>query len=116
MAPPTLRTGRLLLDAYTPEDEESFVALFQDERVSRWMGDGPEPEAATRALFWRVFTKVYAHRLFDVWAVRMDGSLVGHAELKRRADRTEVVEGYEIIYALAPHVWGAVSARKWPRR
>lgn len=38
---PTLRTSRLLLDAYTPQDEEDFVALFQDTRVSRWMGDGP---------------------------------------------------------------------------
>ncbi|WP_353940251.1 GNAT family N-acetyltransferase [Streptomyces sp. HUAS MG91] len=100
---PTLRTERLLLEPYTPEDEEDFVALFQDTRVSRWMGDGPASEAADRALFGRIFTKVYAQDLFDVWAVRRDGLLVGHAEIKP----TDVVGGHEIIYALAPAAWGS---------
>ncbi|WP_280461425.1 GNAT family N-acetyltransferase [Nocardia carnea] len=98
----TLHTRRLVLERYGPEDEEAFVALFQDTRVSRWMGDGPSSEAADRALFGRVFTKVYADDLFDVWAVRRDGRLVGHAEIKP----TDAVEGYEIIYALTPQVWG----------
>ncbi|WNI26164.1 GNAT family N-acetyltransferase [Streptomyces sp. ITFR-16] len=100
---PTLHTGRLLLEPYVPEDEEDFVALFQDPRVSRWMGDGPDSEAADRALFGRIFTKVYARDLFDVWAVRRDGLLVGHAEIKP----TDAVRGHEIIYALAPAAWGA---------
>ncbi len=100
---PVLRTERLLLDPYTPQDEEGFVALFQDVRVSRWMGDGTGTEAEDRALFGRVFTKVYAESLFDVWAVRRDGRLVGHAEIKR----TDEVGGHEIIYALAPETWGA---------
>jgi RimJ/RimL family protein N-acetyltransferase len=99
---PTLRTERLLLEPYVPEDEEDFVALFQDRRVSRWMGDGPAAEAEDRALFGRIFTKVYARNLFDVWAVRRDGLLVGHAEIKP----TDTVRGHEIVYALAPGVWG----------
>ncbi|MFI9052032.1 GNAT family N-acetyltransferase [Streptomyces sp. NPDC053427] len=98
----TLRTERLLLEPYVPEDEEDFVALFQDTRVSQWMGEGPASEAADRALFGRIFTKVYAQELFSVWAVRRDGLLVGHAELKP----IDVVEGHEIIYALAPAAWG----------
>ncbi|MFH8494390.1 GNAT family N-acetyltransferase [Streptomyces coeruleorubidus] len=101
--PPPLRTARLLLDAYTPEDEEDFVALFQDSRVSRWMGDGPAAEADDRALFGRIFTKAYAQDLFDVWAVRRGGRLVGHAEIKR----TDAVDGHEIVYALAPEAWGS---------
>ncbi|MEU9082977.1 GNAT family N-acetyltransferase [Streptomyces sp. NPDC048357] len=100
---PVLRTERLLLDPYVPEDEERFVALFQDTRVSRWMGDGPTTEAEDRALFGRVFTKVYAEDLFDVWAVRRGGELIGHAEIKR----TDEVDGHEIIYALAPGAWGS---------
>ena len=99
---PTLRTERLLLEPYIPEDEEDFVALFQDTRVSQWMGDGPASEEADRALFGRIFTKVYAQNLFDVWAVRRDGHLVGHAEIKW----TDVVAGHEIVYALAPAAWG----------
>ncbi|WP_327165649.1 GNAT family N-acetyltransferase [Streptomyces zaomyceticus] len=100
---PTLRTERLLLEPYVPEDEEAFTALFQDPRVSRWMGDGPVPEEDDRALFGRIFTKVYARGLFPVWAVRRDDLLVGHAEIKP----TEQVGGHEIVYALAPAAWGA---------
>ncbi|MFG2294386.1 GNAT family N-acetyltransferase [Streptomyces sp. NPDC048603] len=100
---PTLRTERLLLEPYVPEDEEDFVALFQDARVAQWMGDGLASEAADRALFGRIFTKVYAQNLFDVWAVRRNGLLVGHAEIKH----TDAVGGHEIIYALAPAAWGS---------
>lgn len=77
--------------------------MFQDPRMSRWIGDGPGTEAADRALFGRIFTKVYAQGLFDVWAVRQDGRLVGHAEIKR----TDTVGGHEIIYVLVPAVWGS---------
>ncbi|MCG3039556.1 GNAT family N-acetyltransferase [Streptomyces sp. S1A] len=103
--PPPLRTERLLLEPYVPGDEEDFVALFQDTRVSRWMGDGPSSEAEDRALFGRVFTKVYARGLFDVWAVRerAGGRYVGHAEIKR----TDDADGHEIVYALTPAAWGS---------
>jgi len=100
---PTLRTNRLLLEPYVPGDEEGFVALFQDTRVSQWMGDGPATEESDRALFGRIFSKVYPRDLFDVWAVRMDGRLIGHAEIKP----TDTVGGHEIVYALAPAAWGS---------
>ncbi|MFJ2780601.1 GNAT family N-acetyltransferase [Kitasatospora sp. NPDC087315] len=99
---PTPRTERLLLGPYIPADEEDFVTLFQDTRVSRWMGDGTQSEAEDRALFGRIFTKVYALNRFDVWAVRHNGRFVGHAEIKPAAE----VEGFEIIYALAAEAWG----------
>lgn len=104
MAPtsPTLRSDRLVLERYVPEDEEDFVAFFADERVSRFMGDGPSPEEENRALFWRVFSNVYDKDAFDVWAVREDGVLIGHAEIKP----TEVSGGHELIYALAFSAWG----------
>ncbi|MFF3838804.1 GNAT family N-acetyltransferase [Streptomyces sp. NPDC001930] len=100
---PTLRTERLLLEPYVPSDEEAFIALFQDPGVSAWMGDGPASEEDDRALFGRIFTKVYAQELFAVWAVRRDGVLVGHAEIKPSED----VGGHEIVYALAPAAWGS---------
>lgn len=105
---PTLRTARLLLEPYVPEDEHDFIALFQDRRVSRWMGDGPSSVADDRALFGRIFTKVYAQSLFDVWAVRRDGHLIGHAELKH----TDTVDGHELIYALSPETWGSGLGRE----
>ncbi|MGC5410494.1 GNAT family N-acetyltransferase, partial [Streptomyces sp. DT225] len=45
---PSLRSERLVLEPYAPADEEAFVALFLDPRVSRWMGDGPWPEERYR--------------------------------------------------------------------
>jgi RimJ/RimL family protein N-acetyltransferase len=99
---PVLRTDRLVLEPYVPEDEEDFVALFGDDRVSQWMGDGPETEEADRALFRRVFTKVYDTGAFDVWAVRENGALIGHAEIKP----SKVAGGHELIYALAHRAWG----------
>ncbi len=102
MSTPALPTARLRLAPYLPADEEDFVALFQDPRVSRWMGDGPQPAAEDRALFGRIFSKVYARDLFAVWAVRADGRYVGHAEIKR----TDIVDGHEIVYALHPDAWG----------
>ncbi|MER6508332.1 GNAT family N-acetyltransferase [Nonomuraea sp. NPDC001636] len=105
---PTLRTERLLLEPYVPADEDAFVAMFQDPRVTRWMGDGTATEAEDRALFGRIFSKVYAQDLFAVWAVRRDGELVGHAEIKP----TDTVSGHELIYALVPAVWGAGLGRE----
>jgi RimJ/RimL family protein N-acetyltransferase len=98
----TLRTERLLLTPYVRADEERFVRLFGDERVSRWMGDGPASEAEYRAMFERLFAMVYAENRFDVWAVWQGDRYVGHAEIKP----TATVEGHEIIYALAREAWG----------
>lgn len=100
---PTLRTTRLLLQPYVPEDETGFVSLLQDARVSQWMGDGPAAEESYRASFRRLFSRVYSEDLFDVWAVREDGKLIGHAEIKP----TDTVAGHEIIFALAPSSWGS---------
>ncbi|MFG3704758.1 GNAT family N-acetyltransferase [Micromonospora sp. NPDC047670] len=103
MPTPVLRTDRLLVEPYRPDDAEDFVALFTDAEVGRFMGDGPMAADEAGALFGRVFTKVYANDLFDVWAVRRDGRYVGHAEIKR----TDQVDGHEIVYALAKPAWGA---------
>ncbi|MFG3419314.1 GNAT family N-acetyltransferase [Micromonospora sp. NPDC047730] len=103
MPTPTLQTDRLLLEPYGPDDAEDFVALFTDPEVGRFMGDGPMAAEAAGALFGRVFTKVYAADLFDVWAVRREGRYVGHAEIKR----TDQVDGHELVYALAKPAWGA---------
>lgn len=102
MTTPALHTARLRLAPYTPDDEEDFVALFRDTRVSRWMGEGPQSETEDRALFGRIFSKVYAQDLFDVWAVRHEGRFVGHAEIKPSSD----LGGHEIVYALAATAWG----------
>ncbi|MGN9776453.1 GNAT family N-acetyltransferase [Micromonospora sp. H33] len=102
MPTPVLHTDRLRLEPYRPDDAEDFVTLFTDPEVGRFMGDGPLSAEDAGALFGRVFSKVYANDLFDLWAVRHDGRYVGHAEIKR----TDQVDGHEIVYALAKPAWG----------
>ena len=90
-----------MLSPYTPEDEEDFVALLRDEEVCKWMGQERQPEETIRTLFGLLFTEVYAKNLFDVWAVRLDGRYIGHAELKKTGN----VDGHELICALVRDVW-----------
>ena len=99
---PTLNSGRLVLTPYQIEDEDAFVDLFADEAVARWMGDGPQGRDENRAIFGRIFSDVYPHDRFFVWAVWEGDRFVGHAEVKDTTD----IEGHEIVYALSADVWG----------
>ncbi|MGW2917845.1 GNAT family N-acetyltransferase [Streptomyces angustmyceticus] len=93
---PTLRTERLVLSPYRPEDEEVFVALLGDEEVCRWMGQDRVPEEEIRGIFQAILHEIYGKNLFDVWAVWSDGVFVGHAEIKKTGN----VDGYEMVAAL----------------
>ncbi|MER0477927.1 GNAT family N-acetyltransferase [Streptomyces sp. Edi2] len=93
---PILRTDRLILAPYRPEDEEVFVALLGDEEVCRWMGQDRVPEEEIRVIFQAILHEIYAKNMFDVWAVWSEGAYVGHAEIKKTGN----VDGYEMIAAL----------------
>ncbi|MGV9877785.1 GNAT family N-acetyltransferase [Streptomyces sp. NPDC003006] len=101
---PELRSERLSLRAYAAADEAHFVALFQDEAVGRWFGDGMQSAAEDRALFGRIFSLVYAEERFPVWAVRYEGRYVGHAEIKPSPETW--LDGHEIVYGLTRESWG----------
>ncbi|AZM56215.1 N-acetyltransferase [Streptomyces sp. WAC 01529] len=101
---PELRSERLALSAYATADEADFVALFQDEAVGRWFGDGMQSAAEDRALFGRIFDLVYAEERFPVWAVRHEGRYVGHAEIKPSPETW--LNGHEIVYGLTRQTWG----------
>ncbi|MCF3120059.1 MULTISPECIES: GNAT family N-acetyltransferase [Streptomyces] len=101
---PELRSERLSLAPYVAADEADFVALFQDEAVGRWFGDGMQSAAEDRALFGRIFSLVYAEERFPVWAVRYEGRYVGHAEVKPSPERW--LDGHEIVYGLTRESWG----------
>ncbi|MFF3644314.1 GNAT family N-acetyltransferase [Streptomyces sp. NPDC002564] len=101
---PELRSERLSLSPYVATDEADFVALFQDEAVGRWFGDGLQSAAEDRALFGRIFSLVYAEERFPVWAVRHEGRYVGHAEVKPSPETW--LDGTEIVYGLTRESWG----------
>ncbi|MEU7580248.1 GNAT family N-acetyltransferase [Streptomyces sp. NPDC041068] len=101
---PELRSERLSLSPYVAADEADFVALFQDEAVGRWFGDGIQSAEDDRALFGRLFSLVYAEERFPVWAVRHEGRYAGHAEIKPSPE--EWLDGHEIVYGLTKESWG----------
>lgn len=100
---PVLQSGPLQLRPYTEPDEQFFVDLFQDKDVVRYVGDGLQSEEADRALFHRVFTHVYSTDKFAIWAVELDGDLIGHAELK--PSPRDDIEGWELVYAIRRSHW-----------
>ncbi|MEU0005139.1 GNAT family N-acetyltransferase [Streptomyces sp. NPDC006314] len=99
---PVLRTERLEFLPYRPEHEDAFVALLRNEQVCRWMGQDLVPEPDIRALFRAILTDVYPQRRFDVWGLWLQGTYVGHAEVKKTGN----VDGHELVTALAPEHWG----------
>ncbi|MDX6770004.1 MAG: GNAT family N-acetyltransferase [Elusimicrobiota bacterium] len=101
MDTPDLRTERLRLRRYRPEDFGFFARLFGDPEVVRYSSSGLLAPEQARALFDKVFG-VYAEGRFAVWCVTLDDEPIGHAELKPRAGE----EGLELVYFLDPSRWG----------
>ncbi|MFE6775102.1 GNAT family N-acetyltransferase [Streptomyces sp. NPDC057702] len=99
---PTLRTARIVLAPYRPEDEDAFVGLLRDEEVCRWMGQERSPEADLRAAFRVIVNEIYPENRFDLWALWVEGAYVGHAEIKKTGN----VDGYEVIAAFVRDSWG----------
>ncbi len=100
---PVLRSGLIELRPYTRADEESFVALFRDPEVVRYVGDGLQSEAADRELFHRVFSQVHPTNKFAVWAMSVGGSIIGHAELK--PSPRDDIDGWELVYVIERSHW-----------
>jgi RimJ/RimL family protein N-acetyltransferase len=91
------------LRRYARDDFPAFAKLFGDAEVMRYVGDGAAlDDAGARRLFERVFELYATDPAFYVWAIDDGGGYAGHAELKRRAGRSE----YELIYFLARDRWG----------
>ena len=99
---PALRTENLEFIPYRPEDEDVFVTLLRNPDVCRWMGQDLSPEPEIRTLFRALHTDVYPKRMFDVWGLWLDGTYVGHAEVKKTGN----VDGHELVTALSPEFWG----------
>jgi RimJ/RimL family protein N-acetyltransferase len=99
---PVLRTERLEFLPYRPEHEDAFVALLRNEEVCRWMGQDLVPEPDIRAVFQAILTDVYPQNRFDVWGLWLQGTYVGHAEVKKTGN----VDGHELVTALVPEHWG----------
>src|SRR5450755_1576665 len=88
---------------YCLADKDQFVELFADREVMRYVGDGTAfASDSAKKLFARAFEIYRTDPSFFIGAIEVAGEYAGHAELKRRAGRSD----YELIYILQRHRWG----------
>lgn len=101
MDTPVLRTKRLQLRRYRPEDFGFFFELLGNPTVTRYSSGGALKLPSARKLFDKVF-HIYRDGNFAVWCVLAGKEPVGHAELKpRKGER-----GLEIVYFFKVDAWG----------
>ena len=103
---PALRTGRVLLRAWRPEDREPFAALNADPAVVEFL-PGPLDRAASDALAARCEAH-WAREGFGLWAVEVPGvaPFVGFVGLSRAVFEAPFTPAVEVGWRLAHHAWG----------
>jgi len=91
------------LRPYREDDRDRVGSLVADRETMRFIGDGtPQFHDDKPHFIDRVFEKYRTDPTFHIWAIDENGEYAGHAELKRRAGRSE----YELIYILERSRWG----------
>lgn len=101
MDTPVLRTERLHLRRYRPEDFEFFADLFSSPTVLRHSSSRPLRRPSAKKLFDKCFD-IYRDGNFAIWLVLRGKEPIGHAELKpRKGER-----GLEVVYFLKVPAWG----------
>ena len=105
MTVPEIKTERLLLRAFTPDDFEAFAGMRADPEVMRFIGQPVGPQTRAQARAWQEKNdRRWLDNGFGMWAAveRATGELAGWCGLSRLDDTQEV----EVGYGLARRAWG----------
>jgi RimJ/RimL family protein N-acetyltransferase len=117
---PELRTERLLLRGWRPDDLDAFASICADVETMRWVGS---PEGMTREEAWRHMAYLAGHwglRGYGLWAAEAldTGELVGRVGLLF----PEGWPGLEVGWLIARPHWGkgyapeaARASMEWAR-
>jgi RimJ/RimL family protein N-acetyltransferase len=113
---PELRTARLWLRAWTPEDREPFARLNGDPVVMEYF-----PSTLSRAESDRLADRIEAHFAqhgFGLWAVELPGlaPFIGYVGLSVPAFTALFTPCVEIGWRLAREFWGRGFATEGARR
>jgi len=103
---PILRTERLVLRPWRPEDLEPFAALNADPRVAASLG-GPQDRTFSDTLAARIF-KEFDERGYGRWAIEVPGEapFVGFVGLAVPSFEAHFTPCVEIGWRLAFDYWG----------
>jgi len=105
-AAPVLRTERLLLRPWRPEDRQPFAELNADPEVMEFFVS-PMTREASDVFVDRIETGFTEHG-FGVWAVELldQGAFIGFAGLLHQTFEAPFTPAFEIGYRLARPAWG----------
>lgn len=108
MRVPTLKTDRLVLRGWTPEDHGPFAAICADPEVMRFIGNGQTRAPADVARSIERFQTAWDKDGFGLFAVeeRSSGALVGFTGLSRPNFLPEVLPAVEIGWRFSKEHWG----------
>jgi RimJ/RimL family protein N-acetyltransferase len=103
-----IKTERLLLRGWRPEDHIPFAAMCADPDVMRYIGNGRTRTSEDAARYIASFEKEWAERGFGLFAVEASrcGGLVGFTGLSWPGFLPEVLPSVEIGWRFAKRVWG----------
>jgi RimJ/RimL family protein N-acetyltransferase len=104
-----VRTDRLLLRRWRPDDADPFAALNADPEVMRFIGGGRSLARAESDALLRRFQEEWRERGFGLWAVEEEaapGALLGFCGLTVPMFLPEVLPAVEVGWRLARPAWG----------
>lgn len=101
---PTVKTPRLLLRPWAPEDADAWFNILQEDGILRYFPDpNPPPRAKADAYILRQLAN-WNERGCGHWAVitPSDGQIIGWSGLEYLSELGET----EVAYLLSKRVWG----------
>jgi RimJ/RimL family protein N-acetyltransferase len=100
---PIVKTDRLALRPWKPDDAEAFFGIYGDPRVSQHLTMPPFPDLASARARLAAVMAMNAERGFGHWAmIEADGTLVGSAGFRPVAASRDL----EVGFTVAPSRWG----------
>jgi len=104
--PPEIRTERLVLRRWRPEDRAPFAALNADPQVTEFLG-GPITGEASDAMAQRIADH-FERRGYGLWAVEVQGApfFAGFVGLQVPRFEVRFTPCVEIGWRLAREAWG----------
>lgn len=103
---PELRTERLLLRCWSPEDRASFAAINRDLRVMEFLGEPLSRERSDKLVDW--IEDGFEANGFGFWAVEVPGvaPFVGIAGLGIPRFEASFMPAVEVGWRFDPAYWG----------